>query len=146
MRIVPVPKNAVPIGAVQTWLPAPAGCDFTKPLPVAKVTTERGVNQYTVAIELEPGDLEAIVREGRFTVTFFGAAPLFILDVIEPSSSGSVVASSPSDRQLSGAVEGELGTTERRWQAPTPPASHPVQSGTNPGERPHSVVPTSRSG
>lgn len=122
MKIVPVPKHAAPVGAQMTWLPAPAGCDFTKPLPVAKVATERGINQYTVAIELEAGDLEAIAREGRFTVTFFGAAPLFILDVIEPSSSGSVVASSPSGQPMRAAVEGELGTTVQ-MEAPTPPAS-----------------------
>jgi hypothetical protein len=114
VKIVPVPRHAAPVGAQLTLLPAPAGCDFDKPLPVAKVTTERGVNQYTVAIEVEPDDLDVLARSGGlFTITFVGAAPLFILKTIEPSSGGSVVASTSASCEVRGAVAaGVLGTTE----------------------------------
>lgn len=145
MKIVPVPRHAAPVGAQLTLLPAPAGCDFSRPLPVAKVATERGVNQYTVAIEVEPEDLATFAQSGGlFTITFVGSAPLFILKTIEPSSSGSVAASSPSAREISGAVEGELGATEQMEGAYSArfPSEHrgdiPVSAS--------SVAPTSRSG
>jgi hypothetical protein len=54
VKLVPVPREAAPVGSELTTLPAPAGCDFSKPLHVAKVHTERGVNQYTVASSSSP--------------------------------------------------------------------------------------------
>lgn len=145
MKLIPVPAHLLPEGSEPATFDAPAGDDFDELLHVAVADLERGVRQFTACVQLEAGDLEAIRADGgRFLIRFFGGVPLFILDTIsEPSSSGSVVASSPSGRIAGTAVEGELGTTEQ-MEAPTPPASE-VQSGRHPGER-RTVVPTSRSG
>lgn len=147
MKIVPVPKHAAPVGATLTWLPAPAGCDFTKPLPVAKVSTERGVNQYTVAIELEPGDLAALALEGRFTITFFGSAPLFILDTIEPSSSDSDVARAADDCGLpAGALSSTARGTAEQMEGPYSARCPSSSVGETSRRAPASAVPLPRSG
>jgi hypothetical protein len=63
----------------------------------------------------------------------------------EPGSSGSVFASSSSGREVRGAVEGELGTTEADGRPLLRPLT--VSSvGETSRRAPASVVPTSRSG
>jgi hypothetical protein len=142
MKIVPVPDSAMPPDAERVTF------EFGRPIPAAVVDHAAGPRQWITTIELEPGDLEAIQRDGgRFLIRFFNGFPLFILDTIsEPCSSGSVVASSPSGRIAGTAVEGELGTTETQMEGPLlrPPTMSSV--GETSRRAPASVVPTSRSG
>lgn len=144
MKLVPVPVEFLPDGAEQATFDAPAGDDFDEILHVAVADLERGVRQFTACVQLEAGDLEAIAAAGgRFLIRFFGGVPLFILDVIEPCSSGSADARTSSAREVRGAGGGVRGTTEQMG-APTPPASSSV--GETSRRAPASVVPISRPG